>query len=269
MRSEKHNVSLQSCDTLDTEAGFLEEPKKKQRSNSSKKFFQRKERHKDNNGISESKRKYSDDGVVIGRFQENNGGERIRMSGSGSGFEEDVGERIRMSRSGLGFQEDNDGEQLRMLGSGFEENNGGERIRMSRSGSGFQEDNGDEGVRISGSGSGLQEDNGGETFEISGSGFEENNHTERITHSLEEPVSRVPNGIYCCTSVSACCQNFPPETFLEGGGDESHDALLSVEREAITDVKKEEEEVEEVEEEELLEEVKNCEEYNLQIVSQV
>ena len=213
--------------------------------------------------------------MVIGKFQENNGGERIRMSGSGSGFQENNGvERIRMSRSGLGFQEDNDGEQLRMLGSGFEEINGGERIRMSRSGSGFQEDNGDEGVRISGSGSGLQEDTDDETFRISGSGFEENNGGERITHSLEEPVNRVPNGIYCCTSV-ACCQNCPPETFLEGEGegDESHDALLSVERKAIADVKKdedeEEEEVEEEEEDEVVREMKSCEEYNLQIVSQV
>ena len=88
---------LQSCDTLDTEAGFQEEPKKKQRS-SSKKFFQRKERHKDNNGVSE-RQKDSADEVVIGRFEENNGvGERMRISGSGF-EEEDVGGERMSSRS--------------------------------------------------------------------------------------------------------------------------------------------------------------------------
>ena len=86
---------------------------------------------------------------------------------------------------------------------------------------------------------------------------------------MEEKPSRVPepivpNGIYC-TSL-ACCQECP-DTFL-GGGVESHNALLSAEREDIADVKEqgveEKEEVEEVERE-----AKSCEEYNLQIVSQV
>ena len=50
---------LQSCDTLDTDAGFLEEPKMKK--TSSRKFFQRKDaKHKDTNGLtgngSESKK---------------------------------------------------------------------------------------------------------------------------------------------------------------------------------------------------------------------
>ena len=50
---------LQSCDTLDTDAGFLEEPKRKK--TSSRKFFQRKDaKHKDTNGLtgngSESKK---------------------------------------------------------------------------------------------------------------------------------------------------------------------------------------------------------------------
>ena len=50
---------LQSCDTLDTDAGFLEEPKR--RKTSSRKFFQRKDaKHKDTNGLtgngSESKK---------------------------------------------------------------------------------------------------------------------------------------------------------------------------------------------------------------------
>ena len=177
---------LQSCDTLDTEAGYQEEPLRKRRPSSSKKFFQRKEsRHKDKeNGFSERK-KDSDDEVVIGRFEENNGGERIRISGSRSGFEE--------------------------------KNNGGEGIR------------------------------------ISGSGFDDNGVVEGQSVS-----GVVPNGIYC-TSV-ACYQDCP-ETSLGG---ESCDALLSVEREVIMDIK----EVEEVEGE-AVKEVKSCEEYNLQIVSQV
>ena len=184
----RNKTFFQSCDTLDTEAGFQEEPARKKQGSNSRKFFQRKEsRHKEKeNGISERK-KDSDDEVVIGRFEDNNGGARIRISGSGSG-------------------------------SGFEEkNDGGERIGTS--------------------------------------GFEE--------ESVEgQAVSRVvPNGIYC-TSV-ACCQDCP-ETSLGGGGGESCDALLSVEREVIMDVK-EEEEVEG----EVMKEVKSCEEYNLQIVSQV
>ena len=41
---------LQSCDTLDTDAGFVEEPKR--RKASSRKFFQRKDaKHKDTNGL--------------------------------------------------------------------------------------------------------------------------------------------------------------------------------------------------------------------------
>ena len=118
----------------------------------------------------------------------------------------------------------------------FEENNGGGRIRIS--GSGFEEKN-----------------NGGEGIGISGSGFEENGVVEGQSVS-----GVVPNGIYC-TSV-ACYQDCP-ETSLGG---ESCDALLSVEREVIMDIK----EVEEVEVEgEVVKEVKSCEEYNLQIVSQV
>ena len=182
---------FQSCDTLDTEAGFQEEPsaRKKPRSNS-RKFFQRKEsRHKEKeNGISERKKDSPVDEVVIGRFEENNG--RIRISGSG--FEE--------------------------------EKSGGERIRIS----GFEE----ESERISGSSLEGQADASGEVA--------------------------LPNGIYCTSTAS--CQDLCPETFL---GRES-DALLSVEREVIMDVKEVEEE-----EGEVVKEVKSCEEYNLQIVSQV
>ena len=108
---------LQSCDTLDTEAGFQEEPAKKKLPSNPRKFFQRKEsRHKDKeNGISERK-KDSDDEVVIGRFEENNGGGRIRISESGSGFQE----------------KNNGGERIRISGSGFEENNVEEGQAVSR-----------------------------------------------------------------------------------------------------------------------------------------
>ena len=60
------NFLLQSCDTLDTDAGFLEEPKR--RKTSSRKFFQRKDaKHKDTNGLtgngSESKK--DSDAMII------------------------------------------------------------------------------------------------------------------------------------------------------------------------------------------------------------
>ena len=182
---------FQSCDTLDTEAGFQEEPaaRKKPRSNP-RKFFQRKEsRHKEKeNGISERKKDSPDEEVVIGRFEENNGRNRI------SGFQE--------------------------------EKNGGERIRIS----GFEE----ESERISG---GSLEGQADVSAEVA-----------------------LPNGIYCTSTAS--CQDLCPETFLGRGGES--DALLSVEREVIMDVKEVEEEKGEV-----VKEVKSCEEYNLQIVSQV
>ena len=57
---------LQSCDTLDTDAGFLEEPKR--RKTSSRKFFQRKDaKHKDTNGLSGngSESKKDSDAMVI------------------------------------------------------------------------------------------------------------------------------------------------------------------------------------------------------------
>ena len=108
---------------------------------------------------------------------------------------------------------------------------------------------------------------------ISGSGFEEEDvGGERISSRSRRRRSAdgrclsgvVPNGIYC-TSLP-CCQDCP-ETFLGGEGDESCSALLSVEREEVADVKEVEEAGEEVEKE--VKEVKSCEEYNLQIVSQV
>ena len=58
---------LQSCDTLDTDAGFLEEPKRKK--TSSRKFFQRKDaKHKDTNGltgINGSESKKDSDAMII------------------------------------------------------------------------------------------------------------------------------------------------------------------------------------------------------------
>ena len=57
---------LQSCDTLDTDAGFLEEPKRKK--TSSRKFFQRKDaKHKDTNGLTGngSERKKDSDAMII------------------------------------------------------------------------------------------------------------------------------------------------------------------------------------------------------------
>ena len=57
---------LQSCDTLDTDAGFLEEPKR--RKTSSRKFFQRKDaKHKDTNGLTGngSEGKKDSDAMII------------------------------------------------------------------------------------------------------------------------------------------------------------------------------------------------------------
>ena len=109
-------------------------------------------------------------------------------------------------------------------------------------------------MRISGSGS-EEEDVGGEMM----------SRSRRRRSADGRCLSRVvPNGIYC-TSLP-CCQDCP-ETFLGGEGDESCNALLSVEREEVADVKEVEEAGEEVEKE--VKEVKSCEEYNLQIVSQV